>query len=186
MAPDQLELFGTATDRRGTTSATDTQVVSNPTATAASTDTAYNGGAGQDRRPLAYAARVNLSEHVRSVQAGGGAVDSGLIVKPGVSELVDHFTGFTFGAACTEVEIDVLTGETTIRPSERVGEWMRQGERLRALGRLARFEDAPAPVRPALVRWAKGSVGRSEQPDAGTQRRKATRPRPVHQVTIGF
>ncbi|UHC20015.1 hypothetical protein LRS73_34165 (plasmid) [Methylobacterium currus] len=86
----------------------------NPTATAASTDTAYNGGAVQDRRPLAYAARVNLSEHVRFVQASGGAVNSGLIVKPGVSEPVDRFAGFIFSAACTEVEIDVLTSETTI------------------------------------------------------------------------
>ncbi|BCM87602.1 molybdopterin cofactor-binding domain-containing protein [Methylobacterium indicum] len=153
------------------TSATDTQVVPNPTGTGASTGTAYNGGAVQAacgilrqrlelfcleqlhaRGPawcrqkginfwdhdegwqaqvvlpgasgpsliwsnivsLAYAARVNLSEQVRFVQAGGEAVDSGLIFKPGVSEPVDHFTGFTFSAACTEVEIDVLTGETTV------------------------------------------------------------------------
>jgi xanthine dehydrogenase/oxidase len=58
--------------------------------------------------------RVNLSAQVRFVQQGGEAVDSGLIFKPGISETVNHFTGFTFSAACTEVEIDVLTGETTV------------------------------------------------------------------------
>ena len=57
---------------------------------------------------------VNLSAQVRFVQQGGEAIDSGLIFKPGISEVVNHFVGFTFSAACTEVEIDVLTGETTV------------------------------------------------------------------------
>lgn len=64
--------------------------------------------------PLANNDRVNLSEQVRFQQQGGEAIDSGLIFKPGVSEVCNHFTGFTFSAACTEVEIDVLTGETTV------------------------------------------------------------------------
>jgi hypothetical protein len=32
----------------------------------------------------------------------------------GSGEIVYHFTGFTYSAACTEVEIDVLTEETTV------------------------------------------------------------------------
>jgi xanthine dehydrogenase/oxidase len=65
----------------------------------------------------AYSARVDLSAQVRFQQEGGEAIDSGLIFKPDpqdVSEVANHFTGFTFSAACTEVEIDVLTGETTV------------------------------------------------------------------------
>jgi xanthine dehydrogenase/oxidase len=63
---------------------------------------------------LANNDRVDLSSQVRFVQQGGEAIDSGLIFKPGISETVNHFVGFTFSAACTEVEIDVLTGETTV------------------------------------------------------------------------
>lgn len=69
---------------------------------------------------MANAARVNLSSQVRFVQPGGEAIDSGLIFKPSkrgkpkITEEVNHFVGFTFSAACTEVEIDVLTGETTV------------------------------------------------------------------------
>jgi xanthine dehydrogenase/oxidase len=64
--------------------------------------------------PLANNDRVNLSAQVRFQQPGGEAIDTGLIFKPGISEVSNHFTGFTFSAACTEVEIDVLTGETTV------------------------------------------------------------------------
>jgi xanthine dehydrogenase/oxidase len=64
--------------------------------------------------PLANSDRVNLSSQVRFQQQGGEEIDTGLIFKPGVSEVCNHFTGFTFSAACTEVEIDVLTGETTV------------------------------------------------------------------------
>ena len=63
---------------------------------------------------MAYSHQLNLSAQVRFAQAGGETADSGMIFKPGASETVDHFTGFTFSAACTEVEIDVLTGETTV------------------------------------------------------------------------
>ena len=63
--------------------------------------------------------RVNLSAQVRFQQQGGTTLDSGLIFKPevvaaGVQEPVYQFTGYTYSAACTEVEIDVLTGETTV------------------------------------------------------------------------
>jgi xanthine dehydrogenase/oxidase len=63
---------------------------------------------------LANGDGFDLSSQVRFKQAGGDTIDTGLIFKPGASETVDQFTGFTFSAACTEVEIDVLTGETTV------------------------------------------------------------------------
>jgi len=63
---------------------------------------------------LANGDGFNLSAQARFKQAGGDTIDTGLIFKPGASEPVDQFTGFTFSAACTEVEIDVLTGETTV------------------------------------------------------------------------
>jgi xanthine dehydrogenase/oxidase len=63
---------------------------------------------------LAHNDRINLSGQARFKQKGGDAADTGLIFKPGASEPVYHFTGFTYSAACTEVEIDVLTGETTV------------------------------------------------------------------------
>ncbi|MGC2108886.1 MAG: molybdopterin cofactor-binding domain-containing protein [Candidatus Korobacteraceae bacterium] len=63
----------------------------------------------------AYNARLDLSAQVRFQQGGGTATDTGLVMKPHVPlETVNQFTGFTYSAACTEVEIDVLTGETTV------------------------------------------------------------------------
>lgn len=71
----------------------------------------------------AHNARVNLSAQARIKVAGGSDPDSGMtfkLAKNGQSELVsageevDYFNGYTFSAACTEVEIDVLTGETTV------------------------------------------------------------------------
>jgi xanthine dehydrogenase/oxidase len=63
--------------------------------------------------------RINLSEQVRFQQPGGTTLDTGLIFKPEVvaahaQEPVYQFTGYTYSAACTEVEIDVLTGVTTV------------------------------------------------------------------------
>jgi len=68
---------------------------------------------------MANAARVNLSEQVRFQQPGGTALDTSLVFKPEVvaahaQEAVYEFTGYTYSAACTEVEIDVLTGVTTV------------------------------------------------------------------------
>lgn len=65
-------------------------------------------------------ARVNLSAQCRYQEQGGTAVDTGLIFKKGFQgpETVNWFTDFTYSAACTEVEIDVLTGETTVLRSD--------------------------------------------------------------------
>ena len=64
--------------------------------------------------------RVNLSAQVRFQEEGGTGVDTGLIFKSGFTkpETVNWFTDFTYSAACTEVEIDVLTGETTVLRSD--------------------------------------------------------------------
>ena len=69
---------------------------------------------------MANSDRVNLSAQVRFQEQGGTGVDTGLIFKPGFQapETVNWFTDFTYSAACTEVEIDVLTGETTILRSD--------------------------------------------------------------------
>jgi xanthine dehydrogenase/oxidase len=68
---------------------------------------------------MAQADRVNLSAQVRFQQQGGTTLDTGLHFKPevvaaGAQEAVYQFTGYTYSAACTEVEIDVLTGATTV------------------------------------------------------------------------
>jgi len=68
---------------------------------------------------MAEADRVDLSEQVRFQQQGGTTIDTGLHFKPevvaaGAEEKVYQFTGYTYSAACTEVEIDVLTGATTV------------------------------------------------------------------------
>ena len=68
---------------------------------------------------MANSARINLSEQVRFQQQGGTTLDTGLefkpeVIKAGDPEQVYQFTGYTYSAACTEVEIDVLTGATTV------------------------------------------------------------------------
>ncbi|HEX6088320.1 MAG TPA: molybdopterin cofactor-binding domain-containing protein [Thermoanaerobaculia bacterium] len=69
---------------------------------------------------MANGDRVNLSAQTRFQEEGGTGVDTGLIFKKGFEgpETVNWFTDFTFSAACTEVEIDVLTGETTVLRSD--------------------------------------------------------------------
>jgi len=71
----------------------------------------------------AFNARVNLSAQARIAVPGGETADTGLTFKQvknaqgelvTATEEVDYFNGYTFSAACTEVEIDVLTGETTV------------------------------------------------------------------------
>lgn len=60
--------------------------------------------------------RVNLSSQVRVAIPGGDAPAKNLqFSSPETAEQgVDQFTGYTFSAGCAEVEIDVLTGETTV------------------------------------------------------------------------
>ena len=75
----------------------------------------------------AFDARVNLSAQSRIAVPGGTEPDTGLTFKEVIGpdgkpvsayEEVDYFNGYTFSAACTEVEIDVLTGETTVLRSD--------------------------------------------------------------------
>jgi len=65
---------------------------------------------------MAHGDQFNLSAQARFQQQGGTEIDTGVIFKPeaGSGELNYHFTGYTYSAACTEVEVDVLTGETTV------------------------------------------------------------------------
>jgi xanthine dehydrogenase/oxidase len=78
-------------------------------------------------------ARINLSAQCRFQEEGGAGVDTGLHYKtvkvkdpndPSktidvlASEVVNYFTDYTYSAACTEVEIDVLTGFTTVLRSD--------------------------------------------------------------------
>ena len=73
---------------------------------------------------MANGDRVNLSTQVRYRQSGGTQSDlegkaTGLVFKPGVKpEAADHFEGFTFSAGCSEVEVNILTGETLILRSD--------------------------------------------------------------------
>ena len=68
---------------------------------------------------LAGQNRVNLSAQCRFQAEGGGGLDTNLIFKsPKFAEVVNQFDDFTFSAACTEVEIDVLTGFTTVLRSD--------------------------------------------------------------------
>ncbi|HIA2365193.1 TPA: molybdopterin cofactor-binding domain-containing protein, partial [Burkholderia contaminans] len=71
---------------------------------------------------LAYSARLNLSAQARIQIQGGESPDTGLEFKlvngKSASEAVDYFNGYTYSAACTEVEIDVLTGEVVILRSD--------------------------------------------------------------------
>lgn len=71
---------------------------------------------------MAFQMRLNLSAQARVQVPGGGRPDTGLTFKlvdgQPASEPVDYFDGYTYSAACTEVEIDVLTGETTILRSD--------------------------------------------------------------------
>lgn len=65
---------------------------------------------------MAHGDRINLSAQVRVAIAGGDNPAKNLqFATPQTAEQgVDQFTGYTFSAGCAEVEIDVLTGETTV------------------------------------------------------------------------
>lgn len=65
---------------------------------------------------MAHGDRFNLSSQVRVAIPGGENPAKNLqFASPKTAEQgVDQFTGYTFSAGCAEVEIDVLTGETTV------------------------------------------------------------------------
>lgn len=67
----------------------------------------------------AYSSRINLSQQVRFRQAGGAGIDTGLSFHDkSCPETVNYFVGFTYSAACSEVEVDILTGVTTVLRSD--------------------------------------------------------------------
>lgn len=80
---------------------------------------------------------------------------------PGVARLVRLF----------EIATGVYDGDAFDEDLkwERIREWVRQSERLRTLGLLGPFEHAPAPARPALVRWAKEGGPIPAVDDSGAQ-----------------
>lgn len=68
---------------------------------------------------MAYFDRINLTGQARYRQTGGSGVDSSLSFHDDAcTEGVNYFVGYTYNAACTEVEIDVLTGEFKIIQSD--------------------------------------------------------------------
>ncbi|HEV3049733.1 MAG TPA: molybdopterin cofactor-binding domain-containing protein, partial [Longimicrobium sp.] len=80
----------------------------------------------------AYQARVSLVASITEALPGGEAPATGLTFKPadqqphipgytsapGTSEEVDQFLGFTYSAACSVVEVDILTGESKVIRSD--------------------------------------------------------------------
>ena len=64
----------------------------------------------------AHMDRINLSAQVRVAIKGGDnpALNLQYSSQATAEQGVDQFTGYTFSAGCAEVEIDVLTGETTV------------------------------------------------------------------------
>jgi xanthine dehydrogenase/oxidase len=80
---------------------------------------------------LAYQQRINLTAQFLAPMRGGETPSSAIEFKPvalqpeipgatidpsvkSVSSEVDNFSGFTYSAACSVVEVDILTGETKI------------------------------------------------------------------------
>jgi hypothetical protein len=67
---------------------------------------------------MAFNARLNLSAQARVSIPGGEHPDGNLTFKEvdgkPATEEVDYFTNYTYSAACVEIELDVLAGETTI------------------------------------------------------------------------
>lgn len=125
----------------------------------------------------AFSERVNLSAQARVRIPGGTQPDTGLEFKlvdgKPASEPVDYFNGYTFSAACTEVEVDVLTGETTIlradlvydaghslNPAVDVGQV--EGGFVQGLGYVTSeeltYQPAGSPPTPSATRPAPGAL----------------------------
>ena len=83
-------------------------------------NTYYDAGEGTQKLmwaaivSAANMARVNLSTQAQHDETGGERADTNLQFHKGTKETAQNFVGFTYSAACTEVEVDILTGETTI------------------------------------------------------------------------
>jgi xanthine dehydrogenase/oxidase len=83
---------------------------------------------------LAYQNRISLVAAITEALPGGEAPATGLTFKPadlqphipgytsagGSGETVNQFLGFTYSAACSVVEVDILTGETKVLRSDLV------------------------------------------------------------------
>jgi xanthine dehydrogenase/oxidase len=67
---------------------------------------------------LADQQRINLSAQAQHNETGDTALDTGFTFE--TPEILQHFIGFTFSAAISEVEVDVLTGEVVLLRSDLV------------------------------------------------------------------
>ena len=69
-----------------------------------------------DRRRRASPARRGSTcpPRRRTTRQGGTAADTGLLNDQGTDPDAQNFVGYTFSVACSEVEVDILTGEVEI------------------------------------------------------------------------
>lgn len=65
-------------------------------------------------------ARVDLSVQAKHDETGGTRLDTGLLSESGNDPGAQNFVGYTYSAACSEVEVNILTGEVTVLRSDLV------------------------------------------------------------------